>query len=397
MSDEPIRPRRQRLNTVREVCQAYLERGVGDKHGPGWDTVRVIVNGFMEVAGDLALDDLICDDLESWIEKHDGWKSNWTKKRVAVQVKRAFNWAEKKGLIIGNPLKGVSYPAGDNGDAMDEDTFRMYLREASPDVRRVLLFMWWTGCRPIELCRFKWEHIDVDRGVIVQREHKTMHSRKDKAPRTIVLPDKALRLLIWILRGVTVDASKEVPGYGRITRNGEPWLCAAVAAERIGCSTGVLRWWRREGCPHLPGRAKLDCYEQPPHQPGLLKGHYFPEAQIDIIAQAYRQRGDGGDYVFVNSMKRAWARAHLGSMFTRIRKRLGLPNASAMRPYGARHAYGTRLALAGVELKTLSTLMGHSNTLMSERYIHIAGKVEHLRDALEKSLASKPKADEKTP
>ena len=140
--------RRNRLNSVREVCEAYLDRGIAGKDGGGWHSARVAVRQFMAAKGDITLDDLICDDLEQWIKSHSDWKSNWTKKRVAQSVKRAFSWAWNKGLIGSHPLKGVSYSAGDNGEAMTGRISTIALA-AAMGVSEKLAFKWLRGqCRP---------------------------------------------------------------------------------------------------------------------------------------------------------------------------------------------------------------------------------------------------------
>jgi integrase len=209
-------------------------------------------------------------------------------------VKRAFAWAWNKGLIEHHPLRSVSYPNGPRGEAMTEQQFRHLLRGSAALMRRVLLFLWWTGCRPGELCKLQWKFIDVEKGIAILRVHKTARSRKDRAPRIIVLPEKAIRLLCWLLSN------------------------------------------QREN-----------------------------EA-----------------YVFLNSLGNPWNRNSLGLRVFRLKKSGRVPMGVKM--VGTRHSFGTRLAVAGVDLKTLSTLMGHTTTIMSEHYIHMANQTDHLRDALEK-------------
>jgi hypothetical protein len=113
MSDNPPRPPRRRLTTVREVCQEYIDRVLSTKTGLGWDTVRIRIAQFIVAKGDIGLDDLICDDLEKWIEERPDVESDWTKRGLAQTIKRPFSWAWNKGLIGCHPLKGVSYSQGE--------------------------------------------------------------------------------------------------------------------------------------------------------------------------------------------------------------------------------------------------------------------------------------------
>jgi site-specific recombinase XerD len=58
--------------------------------------------------------------------------------------------------------------------------------------------------------------------------------------------------------------------------------------------------------------------------------------------------------------------------------------------YGLRHAFGTRSILNGVDLKTLSELMGHTTTRTTEHYLHLAGQRSHLADAMLRANARRP-------
>jgi integrase len=290
------RPPRRRLTTVADVCREYLERAPA---GKTWKTRRAEITQFIDARGDIGIEDLIADDLESFIEAHPAWKSNWTKKRVAQTIKCAFSFCWNKGLIGTHPLKGVSYQRGDRRRPMDETEFRAILRDVSAEFRRVLLFLYWTGCRPLELCTLKWRFLDVENAAFILREHKTAHSRSDGLPRMIYLPEQAVRMLTWILAD---------------------------------------------------------------------------------------QRGER-EHVFLNRWGKPWSRPGLTLRIYRLRERLGIPNSAFL--YGVRHSFGTRMAKAGVELKTLATLMGHTNTLQCEHYIHLAGESEHLHNALKKGLDHK--------
>jgi integrase len=258
---------------------------------------KYFIGLFIAAKGDISMDDLIADDLEKFIEDHPAWKSGWTRLGAARTIKRPFSWAWNKGLIDRHPLKCVTYEQGERMKPMSETDFRLLLRETSAEVRRALLFMWWTGCRPCEMAALEWSFIDIEKGVAILHKHKTAKSRKDRAARIIVLPDKALRLLTWMLDDQRTEQT----------------------------------------------------------------------------------------HVFLNRIGTPWNRRSLNLRIYRMRKRIGLPN--DVKLYGTRHSFGTRMALAGIELKTLSTLMGHTTTRMSEHYIHMAQETEHLHEALEKTLA----------
>ena len=69
----------------------------------------------------------------------------------------------------------------------------------------------------------------------------------------------------------------------------------------------------------------------------------------------------------------------LKSGFRRAREAAGMPHVHF---HDLRHSTASMLAHQGIDLHTISKILGHSTTRMSERYSHI--KVDKQRDALEK-------------
>lgn len=87
------------------------------------------------------------------------------------------------------------------------------------------------------------------------------------------------------------------------------------------------------------------------------------------LLELIKKRNEG-ERVFVTHRGTPWNTDSLGH---RVRKALevaGLPDDAKL--YGVRHAFGTRGIIAGCDLKTLSVLMGHTDTKMTEHYAHIA-------------------------
>jgi integrase len=83
---------------------------------------------------------------------------------------------------------------------------------------------------------------------------------------------------------------------------------------------------------------------------------------------------------------------------TKVSKRLGV----AFRLYDFRHTFGSRMAMAGVDLMTLRELMGHASITTTQRYCHPTP--QHKREAVEKLVqfndahfpASRPAAPART-
>lgn len=93
--------------------------------------------------------------------------------------------------------------------------------------------------------------------------------------------------------------------------------------------------------------------------------------------------------IFVNARGNSWQRSALSLRICRIRKKAKLPKDAKL--YGTRHLFATAAIMNGVDLKTLSELLGHSTTRMSEHYLHLAGQHQHLADAAKMAMGhSKP-------
>lgn len=101
-----------------------------------------------------------------------------------------------------------------------------------------------------------------------------------------------------------------------------------------------------------------------------------------------RKRGEPGNRVFLNHRKTAWNRSNLSLRMRRARAAAGIPDDAKL--YGLRHGFGTRSVLNGVDIKTLSELMGHTTTRMTEHYVHLAGHQGHLAAAMLQANGRRP-------
>ena len=102
----------------------------------------------------------------------------------------------------------------------------------------------------------------------------------------------------------------------------------------------------------------------------------IPLDPVVIRLLKWIQKREEGERVFLTHRKTPWNRFNLGLRIRRARTAAGLPD--DLKLYGTRHAFGTRGIIAGCDIKTLSVLMGHTDTKMTEHYAHIAGKKDFL-------------------
>lgn len=102
------------------------------------------------------------------------------------------------------------------------------------------------------------------------------------------------------------------------------------------------------------------------------------------------QKVSQSEFVFVNHLGNPWNRYSLGLRVRRARAEAGVPDDAKF--YGLRHAFGTRGIVNGVDIKTLSLLMGHETTTMTEHYLHLAGRREFLAAAMQQVNGRRPGA-----
>jgi integrase len=95
-----------------------------------------------------------------------------------------------------------------------------------------------------------------------------------------------------------------------------------------------------------------------------------------------RRVANGGPYVFINRWGLPWKNSAVCQRLGVIRRKGLLPPGQSL--YCLRHRYGSNGVRAGLNLKTLAELMGHSRVSTTEIYVHISGDVAHLLQAVQK-------------
>lgn len=275
--------------TAAELIDLFLASTAGQVsehcHRERTRTLRLFADAF----GPLPLAELRAYHLALWLDQHSGWRADWQRKRVASYVKRAWNWAEQLDLVSRNPFRSIKLPNGQSGQPMQLNHFQALLRHAPPDLRRILLFLRYTGCRPGELRTMQWPDVRWDQCLILLNQHKTQ--RVTRRPRAIYLHPSCQKMLRWMFARRRPEAIWVFPG--------------------------------------------------------------------------------------PNGM---WSRYYLLQCFRVVRRKAGLP--ATVKLYGLRHLFGTQAVLRGLDLKTISELLGHTTTRMTEYYLHLAANGSHLEGAL---------------
>lgn len=108
---------------------------------------------------------------------------------------------------------------------------------------------------------------------------------------------------------------------------------------------------------------------------------------VKLLKRIKQQQVPETKHVFLTARRTPWNRWNLGLRMRRLREKAKVSNDVKM--YGIRHQFGTQSVVNGVDIKTLSELMGHTTTRMTEHYIHLAGRQEHLATAMQQAVSSR--------
>jgi len=118
------------------------------------------------------------------------------------------------------------------------------------------------------------------------------------------------------------------------------------------------------------------------------------KARVIILTEAMRAmmerlKGNSRVNVFLNTEGEPWTMNAVRLQMMRLREKLGLAN--DLCAYLARHGFGTRAILNGVNPSVVAELMGHNSLeMVSKVYVHLADEHAHLKAAVEKISPSMP-------
>ena len=103
------------------------------------------------------------------------------------------------------------------------------------------------------------------------------------------------------------------------------------------------------------------------------------EAAQCLLKRRRRQRKGRTAFVFPSPYDRAKSRRSIPQVWRRIRTEAGL--ADDVRLHDLRHTYASHAVMRGETLMMAGRLLGHRNTMTTERYAHLADRF--LLDAAE--------------
>jgi integrase len=124
-----------------------------------------------------------------------------TIKDTITTVQQVFNWAVEQELLDSSPVPKYRKPrARRRTRIISPAEFKALLRHSDRPFRRFLIALRLTGCRPGELRSLIWEWVDLERGLWIIPEHKTITRQREPRPRIIPLPRTVLMMCRWLVR-----------------------------------------------------------------------------------------------------------------------------------------------------------------------------------------------------
>jgi len=120
-------------------------------------------------------------------------------------------------------------------------------------------------------------------------------------------------------------------------------------------------------------------------QTGKSRVIYLNSAMRTRLTELKEQASSS--HIFTNTRGKPWTRNALRLQVQRLRHKLNLAEDVCL--YLARHRFGTKAAIRGLNNSTIAELMGHTSTQMVDQvYIHLAGEDRHLQEALKQATGS---------
>lgn len=207
--------------TIAEIVRRYLEARCKHFAPETAEERTAILNKLSAGLGEKEISECKPYDLLQWLESQTTWTKHTTRQGRTHRILSVFNWAARVGLIESNPfnqgkgnafLEFIGDKDADCGfPALSDLDFDKLLDACrSQRLKRAIVFLRFTGCRPVEMRRATWGQYVESQSVIVQKVHKTMKKSGGK-PRTIHVTDE-LRDVLASIRAeqLTTDPDRHI-------------------------------------------------------------------------------------------------------------------------------------------------------------------------------------------
>lgn len=305
-----------------------------------------------------------------------------TVNRELTVLKNMYTKAEQWGLIPAsslNVIRKLKLAKLNNSRLrfMSIPESRLLVKSCELGLREIVTFAINTGCRRSEIFSLAWEHVDLKHGFIRIAESKNGESRDIPVNETLVV----------ILKNIVLRRESPYvfvnPATGTRYQESDRGLREiATFAINVGCSRSEIFSLTWEQVDLQRGFIRIAESKN-----GKLRTIRIKESLVELLEkiELYRKAA----YVFVNP--------ETGTRYKDVKKSFATAcqKASIMdfHFHDLRHTFASHLVMAGVDLTTVSRLMGHKTLAMTLRYAHLAP--DHLKRAVDMlTWEEQPKPEE---
>ena len=213
--------------TIARLCEEFVADAFENLEAKTYDSYKYSCQKFVDKCGERAAHSIEPFDITSFSKHLKSSLGDSTRGLVLRSIRRCFNWGVEHRLIPPHQLGRIRIPQHNRRDRfVTDDEFQQLLRATNPRdsrrcgavFRRFLLAMDWTLCRPSELAKLEWGHINWDNNVAILPDHKTKRTGK---PKVIPLIPKMKRLLRWLQQ-------RSESEYCFVNSRGNPWTISAL-------------------------------------------------------------------------------------------------------------------------------------------------------------------------
>lgn len=272
--------------TVVQLLETYLEWCSKHRSIGTYDNARLYCRHFARSAGkQLRIEQLKPKHITAWIDQHPKWSDTSKNDAISI-VQRAFNWAAKQGHIIRSPIAGFDEkPARRRREVVySEEEFASILRVTTDELfKDLLVFMWETGCRPIEASRVEARYVDLRHSMIV---YPVSMNKTGKGERVIFLTEAAASICRRLI-------TKHPDGPIFRNKRGNAWTKNSMKCRfsRIGdklgkkglCAYGIRHSFATEGLKNGVDSVSLS----------MLMGH----SDVSMIARTYQHLAHNPEFL----------------------------------------------------------------------------------------------------
>lgn len=190
-SDPATMPKAQDILAA-QVCDLFLDFAERHNETGTFRWYKYFLQNFCERHGRILARDLKPIHVTRWLDANPDWDGG--RRNAVIVVKRAFNWADMRGVLTPNPLRNVEKPPPRRRTRILTDAERAEILATIKDekFRDFVFALQQTGCRPSEVARLMAADVNLKLGVWVLDRHKA--AKLTGKPRLVYLNEVMLEL-----------------------------------------------------------------------------------------------------------------------------------------------------------------------------------------------------------